>query len=450
MFWKNGALQTLQTLDSSRTLTEQLGSSFSITESPVWMDSSTTKECQELESEMGGFQKVADITGSRAFERFTGNQIAKLLRDQPDKMAETERIALISSFLASILTGGYAPIDVSDGSGMNLLNIKSRTWDPTAVNITASKFEKGSYNLGSRLGEVVESFAAVGQVAPYFTERFGIPKTCSVIAFSGDNNNSLIGLKLMGSDIAVSMGTSDTIFASLQKATPRPVGHLFAHPVIEGNFMAMLCYANGSLTREKIRDQYIGADWGKFEKSLKSTQPGNSGNIGYYFLSPEIIPQGGTGTHFFNNKNEKVSDFTADQHIRAVVEGQFLSMRLHAAELGLEVGPKSRIFVTGGGSRSLGMLQVLSDVFGCPVMKDTKGAANAAAFGAALRACHGFKLLAAGATHEESEKLYTRMVGESQSYEKMATPNQSCHSIYTDMLPRYATLEKLVMSQAKL
>ena len=43
-------------------------------DSPVWMDSSTTAECRKLEEAVGGAQRLADITGSRAYERFTGNQ----------------------------------------------------------------------------------------------------------------------------------------------------------------------------------------------------------------------------------------------------------------------------------------------------------------------------------------------------------------------------------------
>ena len=40
------------------------------------------------------FQKLADITGSRAYERFTGNQIAKIYQQQPDAYNNTEVKAL--------------------------------------------------------------------------------------------------------------------------------------------------------------------------------------------------------------------------------------------------------------------------------------------------------------------------------------------------------------------
>ncbi len=40
--------------------------------SPVWMDSATTVQCRRLEEALQGPQRVAEITGSRAYERFTG------------------------------------------------------------------------------------------------------------------------------------------------------------------------------------------------------------------------------------------------------------------------------------------------------------------------------------------------------------------------------------------
>lgn len=93
------------------------------------MDSSTTSQCQSLESAMGGPQKVAEITGSRAYERFTGNQIAKVYQTKPDAYEKCERISLVSSFAASLMIGDYASIDLSDGSGMNLLNIETKDWE---------------------------------------------------------------------------------------------------------------------------------------------------------------------------------------------------------------------------------------------------------------------------------------------------------------------------------
>eukprot|EP01062_Namystynia_karyoxenos_P010434 TRINITY_DN13696_c0_g1_i1.p1 TRINITY_DN13696_c0_g1~~TRINITY_DN13696_c0_g1_i1.p1 ORF type:complete len:567 (+),score=149.64 TRINITY_DN13696_c0_g1_i1:145-1845(+) len=453
VYWRRGALARLQDLNPGRSLVEQIGDAFAVSSSPVWMDSSTKAQCEQLEDLMGGALRVAHITGSKAYERFTGNQIAKLLADDPDSMRECERVCLISSFLASLLIGGYAPIDASDGSGMNLLDIKRRAWSADAVAAVASSWpRKGTFNLGSRLGGVAESYQDVGLISPYWSTRFKLPTSCAVIAFSGDNNNSLVGLKLKAADIAVSLGTSDTIFATLHDVTPGKIGHIFAHPILQTHYMAMLCYSNGSLTREVVRDHVIGkrkGAWDEFDEAIARSPVGNKGNVGFYFHVPEIAPQGGHGIRRFSADDEEVDSFDKDTEVRALVESQFLRMRLHSTGLGLAVAPESRIFVTGGASRSKALLQVLADVFGCPVYRDTKGAVNAAAFGAALRAAHGWELQRHGGSGEESGKVYARMLARQETAEQVLAPNPEATKVYSAMLDRYARLEQRVMGTSK-
>lgn len=99
------------------------------------MDSSTTSHCLALEKAVGGAQELANLTGSRAYERFTGNQIAKIYQNNPASYSKCEHISLISSFLASLCLGDYASIDYSDGSGMNLMNIYTKSWEPVCLQV---------------------------------------------------------------------------------------------------------------------------------------------------------------------------------------------------------------------------------------------------------------------------------------------------------------------------
>ena len=99
------------------------------------MDSSTATECSHLENAIGGPLELAKRSGSRAYERFTGNQISKIYKRNQSTYLNCERISLVSSFIASLFLGDYAPIDYSDGSGMNLLNIHSKNWDPELTEV---------------------------------------------------------------------------------------------------------------------------------------------------------------------------------------------------------------------------------------------------------------------------------------------------------------------------
>jgi xylulokinase len=92
VYWKKGSLEIIKNLKESNSLMEQLKNCF-VCESPIWMDSSTQEICDELEENIGGFDKLAEITGSRAYCRFTLSQIAKQFRLK--NLENCERISLV-------------------------------------------------------------------------------------------------------------------------------------------------------------------------------------------------------------------------------------------------------------------------------------------------------------------------------------------------------------------
>jgi len=429
--WLNAKAEgKLRNLQADQPLEAQLADIFAIADSPVWMDSSTGAQCAARERALGGAQAVADLTGSRAYERFTGNQIAKIYENQPDAYAATSHIALVSSFIPSLLIGGFAPIDASDGSGMNLMDIRRKTWAPAALDCTAP-------GLAAKLGPIVASHEQVGTLHPSFSQRYGFAADVQVIAFSGDNPNSLAGLRLQDpGDIAISLGTSDTVFGFLADAKPSASeGHIFANPVAPDAYMAMLCYKNGSLTREFIRDQSAGGSWKTYAQLLEASPVGNGGCIGFYIRDPEITPPIlKTGIWRFDGEGKRVDRFEPAQDCRAVYEGQFLSMRLHGRNVGFK---PHRILATGGASVDMSLIRVMADVFGAPVFVAEKS--DSASLGAAYRALHGWCCRQTGAFVPFGEILRT-----SAPFKQVATPDAAAHALYTAMLERYAELEAKV------
>src|SRR5690242_17282565 len=131
------ASSVLAALDPAQPLASQIRGVFSREVAPIWMDSSTTEECDEITAAVGGEAALAQRTGSRAFERFTAPQIRRFFKLNPAAYAATNRIHLVSSFLASLLAGQHAPIDTGDGSGMNLVDLASGQWWMPAVTATA-------------------------------------------------------------------------------------------------------------------------------------------------------------------------------------------------------------------------------------------------------------------------------------------------------------------------
>ncbi|CAG5119473.1 unnamed protein product [Candidula unifasciata] len=378
VYWKEGAKTVLTNLQANQTLFDQLKDCFSVEDSPIWMDSSTTAQCRQLEEKVGGAQALADITGSRAYERFTGSQIMKIFQTQPQAYDKTERISLVSSFAASLFIGDYAPIDHSDGTGMNLLDIWTRQWSPQCL-------EACGTDLHSKLGPVVHSTEKVGQISSYLVSRYGFNPECVVSAFVGDNPASFAGLSPEKGDVIVSLGTSDTVFLWLTKPTPGLSGHIFANPLNRDDFISLTCFKNGSLTRERIRDEKAEGSWEVFSELLKKTPPGNNGNFGVYFDVKEIQPFA-DGVYRYNEQDEEVDSFPPEVEVRAVLEGQFIARRVHSEMVGFQFGRGTKVIATGGGSKNVDILQVLSDVFNSPVY--VKDVPNSACFGCAVRAKH--------------------------------------------------------------
>jgi xylulokinase len=342
---------------------------------PIWMDASTGAECAEITKSAGGDANMVAITGSVAIERFTGPQIRKFWKDDPAAYERTAEIHLVSSFVASLLTGSSVPIDLGDGAGMNLLDLGAGAWNAGLLDATAPGLQK-------KLKAPVPSATYVGTVADYFVSRYGFQPETPVIAFTGDNPSSLVGMGATEPGTAVvSLGTSDTMFAAMPapRTDPKGYGNVFGNPA--GGFMALCCFANGSLAREEIAKKFS-LGWDDFAGAIiDRTKPGNDGNMLLPYFVPEITPRlPAPAPRWFGTP-----DFVAGKNpaaaARAVVEAQALSMRLHSAFIGQ---PPQRILVTGGASKNAGILRVLADVFQAEIVP--LRVANSSALGGALRA----------------------------------------------------------------
>ncbi|XP_041373900.1 xylulose kinase-like isoform X2 [Gigantopelta aegis] len=432
VYWKIGAQHLLNNLNPESSMHSQLKDVFSVGDSPIWMDASTTQLCRDLEEKVGGKQRLTDITGSCGYERMTGNQIAKIYQTNREAYLNTERISLVSSFVASLCVGDYAPIDESDGSGMNLLNIHTREWAAECLTACAP-------DLADKLGSVVPSKQIIGSVSPYLVQRYGFAQDCQVIAFTGDNPASLAGLTPSAGDVMVSLGTSDTIFLWLSSPKPSTVGHVFVNPIESTDFMALACFKNGSLTRERIRNECAEGSWDKFIAALENTPMGNNGNIGIYFYVTEIQPLV-QGVFRFNSHGEEVTSFPKEVEIRAVLEGQMVARRYYSEMLGFNFNStNTRVIATGGASTNPAILQVIADVFNAPVY--TKDVANSAALGSAFRAKHGW--LGPGVD-------YSEVVSGLKQPPCVAVPSPGADKVYGDLCDRYKELEARIQNRTSL
>ena len=466
IFWSADAEGLMASLDPSKTLQTQMDRAFSYPYSPNWQDASTQKECDEFDVALGNEIELANVTGSKAHHRFTGPQILRMQRKHPEAYIKTTRITLVSSWLATMFLGKFAPFDISDVCGMNLWDVKRGDWNPKLLELTAGNY--GVNTLKSKLGSVPEDGGVhLGPVSRYFVDRYGFNSDCTVVASTGDNPSTILALPLRENDAMVSLGTSTTFLMSTPEYKPDPATHFFNSPTTAGLYMFMLCYKNGGLAREKVRDainkqsQTEQNSWQAFDKDLLSTKPlaehDSNAQIGLYFPRPEIIPNLPEGEwHYQYNpesdgltRTDKVIN-SPEEDARVIVESQLLSLRLRSRELvrspgeGLPPQPR-RIYLVGGGSRNKAIAQVTGEVLGGSdgVWKLDVGE-NACALGSAYKAVW--------AMERKKDETFEDLIGarwrETDFAEKIADGYQKeAFDKYTRVLKGFEWMEKELLKE---
>ena len=416
VFWTKDAETLMVNLDAGKSLSEQLKNAFAHPMSPNWQDASTQKQCDEFDAELGSPEKLAEVTGSSAHHRFSGPQIMRYREKYPSHYKETARISLVSSFLASIFLGKIAPIDIGDVTGMDVWDIHAGAWNDQLIALAAGGKDKAD-ELKSKLGEVSQDGGGgFGMIDNYFATRYGFNPDCVVVPFTGDNPATILALPLRPSDAIVSLGTSTTLLMSTPEYKPDPSYHFMNHPCTSGLYMFMLCYKNGGLAREKIRDQLDASgskpnNWDTFNDTALKTAPvsqtkdSDEMRLGLFFPLPETVPNlpAGQWRMTYNPETNDLQDVSSDfipDDARNIVESQMLSLRLRSQNL-VQPGkdPKSgealpaqprRVYLVGGGSANPAIAEICAEVLGGTdgIYKLDIGG-NACALGAAYKAVWG-------------------------------------------------------------
>jgi len=195
----------------------------------------------------------------------------------------------------------------------------------------------------------------------------------------------------------------------------------------------LICFKNGSLARERIRDEF-GLDWSGFNKAIAAAPVGNRGGMLLPWFEPEIVPRvNAPGIRGFDLD---ASDAAAN--CRGVVEAQMMAMRLHSQWM--KVTPRC-VYATGGASTNPTILQIMADVMDCPVLQIQ--VPKSAALGAALRAAHGWLAAQAKVTWEEVVRGFTDPLGHTE-----VRPRSKAARVYDKLIEVYAWAEKCSLNPA--
>jgi xylulokinase len=346
-----------------------------------------------------------------------------------------------------LFLGTVAPIEVSDASGMNLMDVLTCKWSDSLLEAC------GGPSLRTKLGpEPAFGGTTLGRVSSYWSTRWGFAPECIVAPFTGDNPATVIALSRPG-DAILSLGTSTTFLISIP-----PVGggevpartttsHLLSHPTSPGASIAMLCYKNGALAREAVRDEHAEKSWDTFNTQVEGSPAGNGGFFGLYYPLTEIIPPNVQGTFLFKASGggtpESVSTLSPPaSHARAILESQLLSIHARIDAIMPAHAPHlRRLILTGGGSANDVIRQLSADVLGMPAFVAEGSKQGAGAGGAVLAKFAWWKSKHPNGTFEEMlESGEERM-------QQVATPRPEITKVYDGIVAEYNKCEEIVLKQ---
>lgn len=323
---------------------------------------------------------------------------------------------------------------------------------------------------------------SAGRIGRWFCEKYGFSPDCAVASFTGDNPATLLSFSLQPGDAIVSMGTSDTVLLATETYNPHPNYHIMASPAGDASdgtrtYMAMLCYKNGSLAREMVRDRIKTPerDWATFNDQVVSNHPpiiqgaaSEQPKFGFYFPKAEIIPRGVHGIfRFFDDASENAGDLKMTVQppaeleqvtlepveARRILESQFLSFKsriqqlLPASEDGSQRSGVNRIFVTGGASTNSTIVELLASVLDGKVYPSEGGTAQGCAVGGAYRAAWAYnsqgKQTLGFADFVKQARGDKSMAGVKEDRFTIA-PQEELARAYEDVLPQWLTAEARV------
>lgn len=351
----------------------------------IWCDQRTGEECRELTEKVGA-RRLIDITANPAMTGFTASKILWVRKHQPELYRKCAHILLPKDYVRYMLTGDFAT-EVSDASGMQLLDVPNRCWSRELLALL--DIDEGL------LPKVYESPEITGTITPEAARLTGLKAGTPVVGGAGDNAAAAVGTGVVRDGKAfTTIGTSGVVFAHTDKITIDPQGrvHTFccAVPgawhvmgVTQGAGLSLKWFRDNFCDAEKSAAQGMGVDpYVLMDREAERSPIGCNKLLYLPYLMGERTPHldpDCRGVFFGLSAIHTKFDL-----LRAVMEGVTYSQRDSVEVLrGMGVEMKEMLACGGGGSSPL-WRQMLADVYNCPVK--TVRSKEGPALGAAILA----------------------------------------------------------------
>ncbi len=364
----------------------------------LWSDTRTSKQCQEIYDRAGGLESLITYVSNPALEGFTAPKILWLKENEPENFSKVKLVLLPKDYIRYKLTGEIH-MDVSDGAGTLMMDVKEKDWSDELL---------GKMGLSREiLPPLVESVAVTGKITAEIANQTGLETGTLVVAGGADNSCGAVGSGIIKEGrVMVSIGTSGVVVAFADKPAADNQGrmHLFNHSKPDSWYMMGVMLSAG-MSFSWMKDSLFAGklDYNELNRLAKEVKAGSEGLIFLPYLYGERTPHADAnarGVYFgISGKHEQ------KHFVRSVMEGVTYGLR-DSLELIKEQGVAvDEIRAIGGGAKSAVWQQILADIFGQEI--SLLNVEEGPAFGAALIAGVGVGVYS---SFEEAEEGIIKVI----------------------------------------
>ncbi|MDR1779026.1 MAG: xylulokinase [Clostridiales Family XIII bacterium] len=357
----------------------------------IWCDQRTEAEVADMDR-LIGHEKIIRITANPPMTGFTAAKILWVQKNEPQVYERCAHILLPKDYIRYKLTGEFAT-EVSDASGMQLMDVPARTWSGELLS---------SFHIDSAwLPKIYESQEITGTVHADAAKETGLPAGTPVVGGAADNAAAAVGTGVvMAGKAFTTIGSSAVIYAVSDEVKIDLAGRVHTLCAsVPGKWTVMSCTQGAGLSLKWLRDNVCTQETINAEKrgvdpyvlmdDMAEALPIGANRLLFLpYLMGERSPHPDPdcrGVFFGLSAMHGRAEL-----IRAVMEGVAYS-QLECLNVFREMGvPVDDMVLTGGGAKSPFWAQMLADLYGVPVsaLAQDEGAAG----GAALLAATGIGL----------------------------------------------------------
>ena len=400
-----------------------------IRRSIIWCDQRTGAEVEDMLAIMPR-ERWIEVTANPPLTGWTAAKILWVRKNEPENYARCRHILLPKDYIRYVLTGVFAA-EVSDASGMQLLDVPGRCWSEEVL-------EKLDIN-PEYLGKLYESCEVTGTILPEIAARTGLSEKTVVVGGAGDNAAAAVGTGVVEDGKAfTTIGTSGVVFAHSSQVTIDPKGRVHTCCcAVPGAWHVMGVTQAAGLSLQWFRNNFCqdyieaakqqGIDaYDLINMDVAAIPAGSERLIYLPYLMGERTPHLDPDCRgvFFGLS----AIHTRAHMLRAAMEGVSYSLcdcNDILKEMGVHV---SQMMACGGGGRSPVWRQMLADLYDCQVK--TVHQSEGPALGAAILAGVGCGL------YESVESACRRLISEDKSaspVKEQTETYKAYHALYQEL-----------------